>query len=196
MIHPAAIVETQEIGEGTNVWAFAHIMPGAKIGKQCNIADRVFVEGNAVIGDGVTVKNNVCIWEGVTIDDGAFIGPSVTFTNDRFPRSPRMKSPPKRYAEKSTWLEKTHVGKGCSIGAGAVICPGIVLGAYCMIAAGAVVTRDVEPLALVSGNPGRPIGIVCICGMRLQEDAQKIACQHCGMTEAERSSLLSQHTQK
>ena len=193
MIHPTAIVETDQIGEGTNIWAYAHVMPGAVVGSQCNIADRVFIEGGAKVGDQVTLKNNVCIWEGVTIQNGAFIGPSVTFTNDRYPRSPRLPQATHRYTDKQ-WLEETIVGVGCSIGAGAVICPGVKLGAFCTIAAGSVVTRDIDPFTLVVGNPGRAVGTVCICGRRLASAQGE--CEFCGVTESDRNSYLEQELEK
>ncbi|MEO8270926.1 MAG: hypothetical protein ABI557_14480, partial [Aureliella sp.] len=98
MIHPTALVETEQIGDSTNVWAYAHVMQGARIGNQVNIGDHAFVEGGAVIGDRVTLKNRVCVWEGVTIEDDVFVGPCVTFTNDKNPRSPRMAKVRERYA--------------------------------------------------------------------------------------------------
>lgn len=170
MIHSAAIVETDKIGEGTNVWAYAHIMSGAVIGENCNIGDHTFVEGGAEIGNGCTIKNNCLIWEGVTIANGVFVGPGVIFTNDQFPRSPRLDAAKVRYESKE-WLSPTLVEEGCSIGAGAVICPGIKLGAYSMIGAGSVVTRDVQPHALVVGNPAKHSGFVCKCGKRANNNS-------------------------
>lgn len=126
-IHPTAIVDSREIGAGTRIWAFAHILEGAVIGCNCNIADRVFVEGGGRIGDNVTVKNNVCVWQGITIEDDVFVGPNVTFTNDRYPRSPRMPEVRHRYAETHRWLESTVLRRGCSVGANATVLPGIEL---------------------------------------------------------------------
>ncbi|HLD98909.1 MAG TPA: WxcM-like domain-containing protein [Bdellovibrionota bacterium] len=149
-IHEKAIVESKSIGQNTRIWAFAHVLPGAKIGDECNICDGVFVENDVSIGNRVTVKCGVQLWDGVVLADDVFIGPNVTFTNDRFPRS-------KQYPEK---FLKTVVQKGASIGANATILPGITVGKNAMIGAGAVVTRDVPPNAIVVGNPAVVSGYV------------------------------------
>lgn len=169
-IHPTAIVETDQIGAGTKIWAFAHILPGATLGCDCNIGDHVFIETGAMVGDGVTVKNNVLIWKGVTIEKYAFIGPNVVFTNDRCPRSPRMPQIMALQRTEADWLAATHVGEGASIGANATILPGIRIGRYAMIGAGSVVTRNVPDFALVAGNPARILGKVDEMGRRLPED--------------------------
>jgi len=166
-IHPQALSESTEIGAGTRIWAFAHVMKGARVGSQCNIGDHAFIEGGAVLGDRVTVKNQVMVWEGVSVGDDVFLGPGMAFTNDRFPRSPRMDATPAvaaRYGDKAAWLATTIVEKGASIGARAVIAPGLTIGAYAMVGAGSVVTADVAPHALVMGNPARQRGWVCCCG--------------------------------
>lgn len=168
-IHPTAIVETDQIGAGTKIWAFAHILPGATLGCDCNIGDHVFIETGAVVGDGVTVKNNAVIWKGVAIENYAFIGPHVVFTNDRCPRSPRMPQVRLLNREESDWLVTTRVCEGASIGANATILPGIRIGRYAMIGAGSVVTRDVSDFALVAGNPARVLGKVDETGRRLTE---------------------------
>lgn len=180
-IHPQALVETDEIGSGTHIWAFAHVLPGAKIGNNCNVGDHGFIEGGAVVGNNVTLKNHVCLWTGVTIEDDVFIGPHAVFTNDMFPRSPRMAHVNQRYDSTDGWLERTLVQQGCSIGANATILPGITLGAYSMIAAGAVVTRDVPPHALMMGSPAKRVGSVCRCGIRL-DDTKQNTCKSCGWT--------------
>lgn len=145
-IHPNALVEAGvSIGKATKVWAFAHILPGAAIGEECNICDHVFIEGNVVVGNRVTIKCGVQLWDGLVVEDNVFIGPNATFTNDIFPRS-------KVYPEK---FAQTVVKKGASIGANATILPGITIGEDAMVAAGSVVTRDVPPRALVMGNPAR-----------------------------------------
>jgi UDP-2-acetamido-3-amino-2,3-dideoxy-glucuronate N-acetyltransferase len=175
-VHPLAICESTEVGEGTRVWAFAHIMAGAVVGRDCNLGEAVFVERGATLGDRVTVKNHVLIWEGVTIADDVFVGPGVLFTNDRLPRSPRMAEVKDRYAEKDRWLVRTRVERGASLGAGAVLLPGADVGRFAMIAAGAVVTRPVAPHRLVAGNPARSVGWVCRCGARLGNDLRCPAC--------------------
>jgi UDP-2-acetamido-3-amino-2,3-dideoxy-glucuronate N-acetyltransferase len=188
-IHPLALVETDEIGSGTRVWAFAHVMAGARIGRDCNIGDHAFVESGAGIGDNVTIKNNVCVWMGVTLEDGVFVGPNVAFTNDRFPRSGRMPEARDRYAFTAEWLEMTVVERGASIGANATILPGIRIGCYSMVAAGAVVTADVEPFALVVGAPARVAGYVCRCGHKLAGGHRESICTYCGASPESRSSL-------
>lgn len=150
-IHASAIVENgAEIGKGTRVWAFAHILPGARIGADCNICDGVFIENDVVIGDRVTIKCGVQVWDGVRIENEAFIGPNATFTNDLFPRS-------KEYPEK---FQTTLIRSGASIGANATILPGITVGRNAMVGAGAVVTRDVPANATVVGNPAKIVGYV------------------------------------
>ena len=143
--HPQAIVETEHVGRDTRVWAFAHILPGAHIGSDCNICDHVFIENEVVLGDRVTVKSGVQIWDGVTLEDDVFIGPNATFTNDPAPRSGQ---------QLAEWPQLT-VRKGASIGANATLLPGITVGRYAMVGAGAVVTRSVPPHAVVVGNPAR-----------------------------------------
>lgn len=141
--HPQAIVETKNIGENTRLWAFVHVLQGAQIGTDCNICDHVFIENDVKIGDRVTIKSGVQVWDGVTLEDDVFVGPNTTFTNDLFPRS-------KHFPEK---FEKTLVCKGASLGANSTILAGIVIGSNAIVGAGAVVTRDVPPNAIVIGNP-------------------------------------------
>lgn len=148
--HPQAIVESKHIGNNTKVWAFSHILPHARIGKDCNICDHVFIENDVIVGDLVTIKCGVQLWDGIRIEDGVFIGPNVTFTNDNFPRS---KQRPEKFLE-------TTIKRGASIGANATILPGLTIGRNAMVAAGAVVTRDVPPNAIVVGNPARIDGYV------------------------------------
>ena len=146
--HPDARVETGAIGPRTRIWAFAHVLPGARIGADCNICDHTFIEGGAEVGDRVTVKCGVQLWDGVTLEDDVFVGPNATFTNDPFPRS---KQKPASYT-------RTLVKRGASIGANATILPGLTIGSDAMIGAGAVVTRDVPARAIVKGNPGYVTG--------------------------------------
>lgn len=149
-VHPSGICESTQVGEGTRVWAFAHVLPGAVIGRDCNICDHVFIENDVVVGDRVTVKSGVQLWDGVRLGDDVFVGPNVTFTNDRFPRS-------KQYP---TEFLRTVVAPGASLGGGAVILPGVRVGRGAMVGAGAVVTKDVPANAVVVGNPARIRGYV------------------------------------
>ncbi len=150
MFHEHALVETTSVGQGTRVWAFAHILPGAVIGADCNICDGVFIEGDTSIGNRVTIKCGVQIWSGVHIEDEVFVGPNVAFTNDLFPRSKDHSKP----------ILETRICRGASIGANATILPGITIGQKAMIGAGAVVTKSVPAFAKVVGNPARIIGYV------------------------------------
>ncbi|WP_095648354.1 acyltransferase [Pseudomonas indica] len=145
MRHPLADVQSPSIGEGTRVWQFVVILAGARIGRDCNIAAHCFIENDVVVGDRVTLKCGVQLWDGLRVADDVFIGPNATFTNDRFPRSRQW---PERFPE-------TRIERGASIGAGAVILPGLTIGERAMVGAGAVVTRDVPARALVVGNPAR-----------------------------------------
>jgi acetyltransferase-like isoleucine patch superfamily enzyme len=188
MIHQTALIDDAHIDPSTNVWAYAHVMPGAQIGRHVNIGDHCYIEGGAKIGDGVTVKNGVCIWEGVTIEDGVFIGPQVAFTNDVYPRSPRLGFAKEKYQDKANWLVATTLCRGCSVGARSVVLPGVRIGAFAMIGAGTVVTRNVPEFALVTGSPGRVVGTVCACGERLS--SSNLVCNHCGLSSSQRTELL------
>jgi UDP-2-acetamido-3-amino-2,3-dideoxy-glucuronate N-acetyltransferase len=149
-IHPTAEVQTLQIGQDTNIWQFCVILKGATIGSNCNINCHVFIENEVVIGNNVTIKPGVQVWDGVTIESDVFIGPNVTFTNDTYPRS-------KQYPEA---FAKIVIKQGASIGANATILAGIEIGAYALIGAGSVVTKDVPPHALVLGNPAKIVGRV------------------------------------
>jgi acetyltransferase-like isoleucine patch superfamily enzyme/dTDP-4-dehydrorhamnose 3,5-epimerase-like enzyme len=147
-VHPQALCESPHVGDGTRVWAFAHVLPGAVIGRDCNLCDGVFIENDVRIGDRVTVKSGVQLWDGVSLEDDVFVGPNATFTNDAFPRSRRQ--PPQ--------FLRTTVERGASIGANATILPGITIGRGAMVGAGAVVVRSVPRWAIVAGNPARIVG--------------------------------------
>lgn len=154
-VHPSALCETDWVGERTRIWAFVHVLPGARIGADCNICDHVFIEGDVVVGDRVTVKSGVQLWNGVVLGSDVFIGPNVTFTNDRFPRSRQ-------------WLAsavQTRIGDGASIGANATILPGVAIGRNAMVGAGSVVTKDVPANAIAYGNPARIQGYVGTDGL-------------------------------
>lgn len=144
-VHPLADVQTRQIGAHSKIWQFCVVLAGARIGRNCNICSHGFIENQVVIGDDVTVKNGVYLYDGITLEDQVFIGPNATFTNDKTPRS-------KVYPDA---FPTTLVKRGASIGGGAVILPGITIGEYAMIGAGAVVTRDVPAHATVVGNPAR-----------------------------------------
>lgn len=148
IIHPQAICETEHVGDNTRIWAFAHVLPGAKIGKNCNICDGVFIENDVVVGDAVTIKSGVQLWDGLTLGDQVFVGPNVSFTNDRVPRS-------KHYPDQ---FLHTVVEAGASIGANATILPGTRIGFGAMVGAGAVILHNVPPRAIAVGNPARIVG--------------------------------------
>lgn len=149
-VHPLALCETSSIGENTRIGAFAHVLPGATIGKDCSISDHVFIENDVVIGDGVTIKCGVQLWDGLRVADDVFIGPNVTFANDKDQKS----------GEHSVKPAETYIGREASIGGGALILPGLRIGARAIVGAGAVVTHDVPTRAVVSGNPARIIGYI------------------------------------
>lgn len=149
-VHPLADVQTRNIGENSRIWQFVVVLPEARIGANSNICSHCLIENDVVIGDRVTVKSGVQLWDGLRVDNDVFIGPNVSFTNDRFPRSRQQ---PDKFLE-------TKILEGASIGAGAVILPGIVIGSKAMVAAGAVVTRSVPANSIVVGNPARIVGYV------------------------------------
>ena len=172
-VHPSAIVdEGCEIGPGTKIWHFCHLMGGARLGKNCSIGQNVFVANDVVLGDNVKVQNNVSLYTGVICEDDVFLGPSMVFTNVVNPRSA---------VNRKSDYKKTHVGKGVTIGANATIVCGHDIGAFAFIGAGAVVTKNVPPYALIVGNPGRQIGWMSEHGERLAFDAQgKATCPGSG----------------
>ncbi|HEY7660593.1 MAG TPA: acyltransferase [Actinomycetota bacterium] len=169
-IHPTAIVEDgAEIGAETRIWHFAHVRGGARIGERCMLGNSVFVDAGVAIGSGCRIQNFVSVYAGVTLEDDVFVGPAVAFTNDRHPR-----------ATGGTWDPlPTRVRRGASIGANATILCGLTIGEWAMVAAGAVVTRDVEPHRLVAGAPASAVGWVCRCG-RGVPGGPGSACPACG----------------
>lgn len=165
--HESAIIdEPVNIGEGTKIWHFSHVMQGVVMGKNCNLGQNVFVGANVRLGNNVKVQNNVSLYEGIVCEDDVFLGPSMVFTNIRNPRSAVVRKG--QYTE--TWLER-----GVSVGANATIVCGIRLGAFCFVGAGSVVTKTVPPYALVVGNPARQIGWMSEYGHRLEFDPQGLA---------------------
>lgn len=147
MIHPLSDVQSKNICKNTNIWQYCVILPGAKIGENCNICSHCFIENDVKIGNNVTIKNGVCIYDGVTIEDDVFIGQNSVFCNDKYPRS-------KQHLEK---YDEIVIKKGASIGANCSILPGITIGENAMIAAGSVVTKDIEPNTVIAGNPAKVI---------------------------------------
>tara|TARA_Y100001934_G_scaffold180647_1_gene213691 strand:- start:340 stop:921 length:582 start_codon:yes stop_codon:yes gene_type:complete len=171
--HPTAVIDDgAQIGNGTKIWHFSHIMPQAVLGERCNIGQNVVISPEVVLGKNVKVQNNVSIYTGVSCDDDVFLGPSMVFTNVSNPRSG---------VNRRNAYEKTHVGKGATIGANATIVCGHDIGEYAFIGAGAVVTKTVKPYALLVGNPARQIGWMSQFGHRLHFDEnQKAICPESG----------------
>ncbi len=182
-VHPKGLCESTEVGKGTRVWAFAHVLAGAVIGEACNICDHAYVESGARLGNNVTVKNGVMIFELVTIEDDVFVGPGVVFTNDLRPRAANKKSHDE--------LLPTLVQRGVTLGAGTVVVCGTTIGAHAFTAAGAVIVRDVPAHALMAGNPARAIGWVCECAEKLPSDLECAACGRAYDLSASAGTLIS-----
>jgi acetyltransferase-like isoleucine patch superfamily enzyme len=159
-IHPLTDVQTTQIGEGTTIWQFCVVLKGARIGSNCNVNAQVLIENEVVIGNNVTIKPGVQVWDGITLENDVFVGPNATFTNDLIPRS-------KQFPDA---FPKTLVKQGASLGANCTILPGLTIGRYALIGAGAVVTTDVQDYALVVGNPARHLGYVTKEGVKLNLD--------------------------
>jgi UDP-2-acetamido-3-amino-2,3-dideoxy-glucuronate N-acetyltransferase len=187
-VHPSSYIdEPCEIGEGTKIWHFSHVMSGSKIGRGCNIGQNVVVSPGVRIGDNVKLQNNVSVYTGVELEDDVFCGPSMVFTNVVNPRS---------HVSRKDEYRRTLVKRGASIGANATVVCGNTIGQYAFIGAGAVVTRDVPDYAMVIGNPGRIAGWMCQCGIKLHLDPSALGnesatCEACGKNYEKRGGVVT-----
>jgi len=182
-IHPTAEVSTEaEIGEGTSIWNQAQVRNGVRIGRECIIGKNVYIDFGVPIGDRVKIQNNCSVYHGAVLEDGVFLGPHVVITNDLYPRAINPDGTLKKDAD---WeVSPVRVCRGAALGAGSVILPGVTVGAFALVGAGAVVTRDVPAHGLVVGNPAQLIGYVCVCGRRLRANGAALSCPHCGSSFA------------
>jgi UDP-2-acetamido-3-amino-2,3-dideoxy-glucuronate N-acetyltransferase len=180
--HPTAIVDQPaEIGEGTSIWHFTHVMKDCRIGRSCNIGQNVVISSGAKVGDRVKIQNNVSVYTGVVLEDGVFCGPSMVFTNVMNPRS---------YISRRDEYKETLVKEGATLGANCTVVCGHTIGRFAFVGAGAVVTKDVPDYALVVGNPGRIIGYMCECGARLTFNKEEADCQACGASYEKRGGRV------
>lgn len=171
-VHESSYVdEGAEIGAGTKIWHFCHVMPRAKIGEGCNLGQNVLISNDVVMENNVKIQNNVSVYTGVILEDDVFLGPSMVFTNVINPRS---------HVNRKEEYKTTLVKQGASIGANATIVCGVTLGRYCFVGAGAVVTHDLPDYSLVVGNPARQTGWMCRCGVKLAFEDDKAVCASCG----------------
>jgi UDP-2-acetamido-3-amino-2,3-dideoxy-glucuronate N-acetyltransferase len=183
-VHESAYVDDgAQIGAGTKIWHFCHVMPGAVIGERCSLGQNVVVMNGSRIGTNVKIQNIVSIYEGVELEDDVFCGPSMVFTNVINPRS---------HVSRRTEYKRTLVKRGASIGANATIVCGVTLGEFAFVGAGAVITKDVLPFALMAGVPARRIGWMCQCGVRLVLSKEAATCAACGARYQEANGLLRQ----
>jgi UDP-3-O-[3-hydroxymyristoyl] glucosamine N-acyltransferase len=178
-IHPSAIAATSaQIGEGTKIWMNAQVREGARIGRECIVGKDAYIDFQVTIGDRCKIQNGALIYHAADLAEGVFIGPGAILTNDRVPRAV---TPEGELAGADDWhAGSTRIGRGASIGAGAILLTNLTIGEYAMIGAGAVVTRNVLPHTLVVGNPARPVGFVCRCGQRLGQDEGLWKCERDG----------------
>jgi UDP-2-acetamido-3-amino-2,3-dideoxy-glucuronate N-acetyltransferase len=181
-VHESSYIdEGAEVGAGTRIWHFCHVMPGAKIGERCNIGQNVLVASDVKVGNNVKIQNNVSLYTGVIIEDDVFLGPSMVFTNVVNPRS---------HVSRKDEYKTTLVRKGATIGANATIVCGVTLGRYCFVGAGAVVTKDVPDYALVYGSPARVRGWMCQCGEQLNFQGERAVCPRCGDAYRNQDSVV------
>lgn len=181
-IHPFALVETDQIGNGTRIWAWTHIQKNVVIGEGCNIGEHCFIEEGVRIGNQTVIKNGVCLWKGIVIGDNVFVGPGAVFTNEVYPRSRFRKE-----------LLTIKIESGATISAGAIILPGVSIGSYATVGAGAVVTKNVPLHTLVFGNPAKKMGYCCICGLKIVFKNQEARCI-CGRRFEIKKGQIDQRT--
>lgn len=181
-IHSSSIIdENVLIGDGTKVWCFSHIQTGARIGSNCSLGQNVNISNNVIVGNEVKIQNNVSVYEGVKLEDYVFCGPSMVFTNDLTPRA--------KYPKGRIGYKETIVKEGASIGANATIVCGHSIGRWSLIAAGAVVAKDVPDYALMAGVPAKQVGWICECGKKL---GSNLICKKCGRKYANKNGCLTQ----
>ena len=182
-VHESSYIDDgAQIGNGTKIWHFCHVMGGAQIGERCNIGQNVFVAANVVIGGNVKIQNNVSLYTGVIVEDDVFLGPSMVLTNVVNPRS---------HVNRRDQYQTTLIKRGASIGANATIVCGVVIGRYSFVGAGSVVTHDIPDYALVYGNPGRIQGWMCQCGIRLEFEGKKAVCKECGTRYSKHGEVVT-----
>ena len=187
-VHESSYIDQPcEIGEGTKIWHFSHLMAGSRIGRQCNIGQNVVISPQVTIGDNVKIQNNVSVYTGVVLEDDVFCGPSMVFTNVTNPRS---------HVSRKDEYRPTLVKRGASIGANATVVCGHTIGRYAFIGAGAVVTRDIPDYAMVVGNPGRIVGWMCRCGLKLDLSRdtsleERATCGACGASYVKAAGTVS-----
>ncbi len=178
-VHPTAIISEQAIiGSGTRIWAFAQLREGVVVGRNCIVGKDAYVDFGVKIGDCVKIQNGALIYHGVTLEDGVFVGPRACLSNDRIPRAI---TPDGQLKGDDDWtVGRNSVKYGASVGAGAIVVPNVTIGRFALVAAGAVVTRDVPEHALVAGVPAKICGYVCRCGAGLERNGQTWKCSQCG----------------
>lgn len=184
-VHPSSVIDDGcEIGDGTRIWHFCHVMPRARIGRDCNLGQNVVVSPDVVVGNNVKIQNNVSLYTGVILEDDVFCGPSMVFTNVVNPRS---------HVSRKSEYQRTLVKRGASLGANSTVVCGHTIGRYAFVGAGAVITKDIPDFALVVGNPGRVTGWMCACGVKLaagRTPPSQATCAACGAHYRSQGDLL------
>ncbi len=189
--HQSAEVSTSaHVGQNTKIWNNSQVLSGAHIGDNCTIGHNCLIASNAHLGNGVKLESNIDVWDGISIEDNVFVGPSAVFTNDK---TPRAEYPKKQFPHLGVW-EKTLIRYGASIGANVTILPGITIGKYALVGAGAVVANNVLDYALVVGVPAKQVGWVCECGNTLVFKKTKSKCQYCARCYTKSKKIISPTT--